>query len=448
MNMLNEKQQLFFEELRNGSNILITGEAGTGKSFCIKELINQLISQDALFGVTATTGIAALSIGGSTIHSWAGIGLGDDSAENLVEKIRKMGPIRKRISKVKILIIDEVSLLSADLLNKLDYIFKKIRYKNKPFGGIQMIFSGDFLQLPIIDNGSVGKFAFESSSWKEGSIKTILLTEQVRQKGDNSFAEIMSEVRIGDTRNIHKLLGNQPVFPDDGIKPIVLYCLNKFVENYNNNEVAKLSGAEKKYYCNTKGDKNSVETLKKSCPALDVLSLKVGAQVILLKNIDVEEGLVNGSLGIVKRMNASSVLVKFEHTEFEVERHDWELKKQSIGDDGGTKFKSAATLNQIPLKLAYSITCHKSIGLTLSRVILDATGIFDHGIAYVALSRVRDKNSLIVKNLDINKVTAHPKALEFYGYSKSNTPKFLGFAKKEKEIPKLYSAEDEDPFLW
>lgn len=449
---LNEKQKLFFEEVRRGSNICLSSEAGTGKSFCIKVLIEELIKNNSAFGVTATTGIAALNIGGATIFSYCGIGLGEEDADFLVNRIRKMAPIRIKLLKTKILIIDEVSMLSAELLDKLDYIFKKIRNKDKPFGGIQMIFSGDYLQLPVIERNGEGRFAFESQAWKNGNIVQVVLTEQMRQKNDADFAKVLSEIRVGNTTNIDFLLKNQPNFPDDGIKPVVLYCLNKLVERHNEGEVAKLPGSEKKYYCNTTGDKKNVESLTKSCPALEIVGLKEGAQVILLQNIDVEGGLVNGSLGVVKKLGPTSVTVKFSSGEHEVERYSWELKKQSIGDDGGTKFKTAATFNQIPLKLAYSITCHKSVGLTLERVILDAAGAFCDGLIYVALSRVRSKDSLVIKNLDINRITANQKALQFYGYSAGSsqnvTPKFLGFTKKEKEKTRIDSAEDDNPFLW
>jgi ATP-dependent DNA helicase PIF1 len=273
------------------------------------------------------------------------------------------------------------------------------------------------LQLPAVSKGKPIKFPFESEGWKNAKVELVLLTELVRQKGDNEFGTILNEIRIGNKEAARKLIDNKVVFPDDGIRPVVLYCLNKYVDSHNEAEMMKLPGMEKKYFSQSSGDAKSRESLEKNCPAPPVLKLKVGAQVILLKNLDQELGLVNGSLGVVVSLANESVVVKFESGEQTLSKGVWELKKQSIEAGGSTKFKVAATVSQIPLKLAYSLSIHRSQGQTLSRVVLDATGAFEDGLIYVGLSRVENQNNIIIKNLNINKITANPKALEFYGYS-------------------------------
>lgn len=411
---LSKKQDEAFTIMSRGENIFLTGVAGSGKTSCIKLFIN-VFNTEKIMGITSTTGISALLFGGVTLHSFLGIGLGTDSKETIISKLYKRPHLRKRWKDIEVLIIDEISMLSPELFDKLEHVARKIRFDERPFGGIQLILSGDFLQLPCVNSD---KFCFEADSWNDCIKSTIYLDEIMRQKSGD-FQECLNNIRLGiinkETRKLLKSRIGIELKNDFGIKPTRLYSTNYSVNEVNIKELYKLEetgvefyeyNLEIQFYPGIKDKENIIEKYKKNCNAESCLQLCIGAQVMLLYNMDTIEGLVNGSRGVVVDFIKDIPLVKFlKGQEVLVDYHIWEFEECE---------KKILKCIQIPLKLAYAITQHKSQGMTLDYVELDLANVFDFGMAYVALSRVKTIEGLSIIAIDFDKITANPKAVKYY----------------------------------
>lgn len=418
---LNQKQQEAYDLIMKGNNLFITGLAGTGKSVIIK----YFVEKNYLFkniGVTSTTGVSALVIGGNTLYSFLGIGLGTESEDILIKRIYNSKKIRNRWEKLDILIIDEISMLSPQLFDKLESIARKIRSKNilldqleNPFGGIQLILTGDFLQLPVVNNDN---FCFESKSWSKCIDNIVYLTEIVRQN-DITFQNILNEIRLGKVSEKTKKILNQrikiPLINNDGIKPTKIFTTNIAVDQLNNQELYKLDGDIFEYDMTfdffdinlTSLEKNRlIEKYSKNTIAPSTLQLCKGAQVMLVFNLDVENGLVNGSRGVVVDFCEDSPIVKFINgSELLIENNSWDIKEAD---------QLIMRINQLPLKLAWAFTIHKSQAITLDYAEIDLGNMFTYGQAYVALSRVKNINGLSLININYDKIQSHPKAIDFY----------------------------------
>ena len=424
-------QQGAISAIKRGRNVMITGPGGTGKTTIINHLFtikDVLMDPVRDLGVTAMTGAAAVLIGGTTLHSYLGIGLGKDSEDDLVKKINGREKLKRKWLDTNTLVVDEVSMLPADLFDKLNGIAKRVRNRSEPFGGIQLVFGGDFLQLPCIK----GDFCFESKAWKECKFEIFHLTTIMRQ-ADMQFQACLNRARFGEMTNedfeyITQSVPTKEKITSMEIKPTRILCENVDVNNINQTKLEQLPAEEIHKY-KYKIEYNNYEPrvnqymfkdVTKLCNAQPKLNLSVGAQVMLLVNIDVKRGLVNGSRGVVTRFLEYKTLnskgeekiqyrpiVRFGNAETEivVHRHGYEIK------DGKDLI---ATIYQIPLKLAYAVTVHKSQGMTLDSAIINLKGVFEYGQAYVALSRVKDVNNLFLKNVTKATFKAHPKALEFY----------------------------------
>ena len=418
--MLNTKQKEFVTLVLQRKNLLLTGEAGTGKSYALSETIRQLDFKKKRYALTAMTGAAAINIGGVTFHSWLGAGLADGHINSMVGRIFKNKKAAERLQKTDVLIIDEVSMMSQELFETADKILRAVRRVNQPFGGIQLIAVGDFLQIPVVSRSSVKYFCFESDIWDGMNIETKILTEIVRQDGAGKFAKTLSKVRIGDVCDdtmdlLDTCIGRK--FPDDGIEATRLYCVNKDVNLYNQQRLDQIDSTEHIYDAIDSGNKKHEAYFDKNCPAPKTLRLKVGAQVMLLKNVDLEMGLANGSVGVVEDLGDKVIMVRFANGVQEgIVLDEWDAKEQVFKADGGSSMKSVAKRQQFPLKLAYAITVHKSLGCTLDRAEVHLAGAFECGMVYVALSRVRDLESLSIKSIDYDRIKADVKCKKFYGY--------------------------------
>ncbi len=395
----------------SGKNMLLTGPAGTGKS----TLLN-FIREDARGGlaICASTGIAALGVGGTTLHSWAGLGLGDKKASAIAGMLeQRRSKAWENICMASRLAIDEISMIDGRLLTLTDQVFRRVRRNSAPFGGIQMLLIGDFLQLPPVvkdRSDNYPRFAFNSPSWREAEIETHLLTTIIRQK-DVSFAQMLNEVRVGRVTPQTVTLLNSRVRPTDtmpDIKPVILESRNAEVEAYNLGELAKIPGEAKQFHAADTGYPEQVAKIQRDCIAPTILSLKPGAQVMLLKNLQPDVGLVNGSMGKVREIDKSGrPVVDFVCGEtMTLDRELWQLK------NGDTVL---AQRSQYPLRLAWSLTIHKSQGMTLDKVEADISSCFEHGQAYVALSRAKTLDGLFLKAaVEPRRITADPDALSFY----------------------------------
>lgn len=429
---LNEKQEEVMEMVMEGKNVFITGVAGSGKSFLIKKIKEWADDNGKNTAITAMTGVAASNINGSTLHYWGGIGLGKSNGSEMEVALKKsMYYIKRnkatlsRYTDTDILIVDEISMLDAEYITKLNALAKMIRRSPLPFGGIQLVFTGDFYQLgPIKSKG----FIFEDAIFDELLDVGIYLTKVYRQR-NSDFIDMLHKIRVGNiddaiVTTIQKTSTNK-LENDMGIEPTLLFCKNVDVEAMNGRGIKNLDGKE---YCFMASDNFTDDATKKHYGSLFTyptsLVLKKGAQVMLLKNMDVENGLVNGSRGIITSINGSdSVMVKF------MDGKEHEIKKiaQQFTDNGT---EVVASRQQFPLKLAYALTIHKSQGLSIDYLHVDVKGAFCHGQVYVALSRATSFDNLRVTNFQKGSITTSKKVCDYY--KKFDNDATITYPKKRK----------------
>lgn len=384
--------------LKSGKNIFLTGSAGTGKTYVINKFIQHLKDAKLKVAITASTGIAATHIQGVTIHSWSGIGVKQKLTLKDLSNIKKKKYITSHFKKVKVLIIDEISMLHKDQLDAIHDVLSHCLNNTMPFGGVQLVLCGDFFQLPPIGNNgekSRDKFAFMASSWGYAGFKICYLTQQFRQE-NNSLSNILDEIRNGNvSQNSIALLKKaaQTEF-DASIVPTKLYTHNEDVDFINNQHLATIPNLPKTFRAKTKGEPSMIEILKKTVITLEALPLKIGARVMFVKN-NPEKGYINGTLGEVidfSREDNFPVVKTFDKTVITAEPEEW-----SIQDDNE---KPLAVYKQIPLRLAWAITIHKSQGMTLDAAELDLSRTFEKGQGYVALSRLRNLDHLKLINFN------------------------------------------------
>ena len=370
------------KHLKGPRNVFLTGQPGTGKTYTINKYIEWCIDNGILPAVTASTGIAAIHVGGSTIHSWAGVR--DDNALTAqdVEDILGNPWVRDRLCKTEVLIIDEISMVSKKLLNVVSVLAMAARNSDEPFGGIKVIAVGDFFQLPPVK----GEFAFEAEAWEQANFQVCYLHEQHRQS-DKVFNDILTNIRAGFLTDEQKDIIRGRVTDDasdlDGA--IRLDTHNAKVDKINEMKLDRLEGQPKTYVMDERGNEKIVKMLKANCLSPERLILKVGAKVMFTKNDALNKAWVNGTQGEVVMLGDVFVKVKLRNgATVDVGVEDWEYC------EGYGKNKNViAMISQIPLKLAYAITIHKSQGMTLDEAVIDVSHVFACGQAYVAVSRVR-----------------------------------------------------------
>ncbi len=433
---LSEKQQLAFNKYILGENIFITGAGGTGKSELIKKIVESSKNFNKNIQVCALTGCAALLLkcGAKTIHSWAGIGLANKDQESIIRSTFNNKYKKKRWKSVDILIIDEVSMMSKQLFELLEAIGRKCRKNENYFGGIQVIFSGDFFQLPPISNSENEddhKFCFESELWNKVFSSQIYFTKIFRQQ-ENIYAKILNQIRCGkiSKNSIQKLSQCINKKYDSGcIVPTKLFPTKIKVNKLNNKEMSVLKNEEFKFEiqkCSedelslSEQDKEIMKFvtndmreheynfLKNNINCEQNIILKVGAQVMCIVNLDMdsEKPICNGSQGIIKGFNyKNNPIVEFKNGGVKtIGPHIWQHES----------FPGIA-IKQIPLILAWALTIHKSQGSTLDCAEIDiGSGIFECGQTYVALSRVKSLDGLYLKSFDVNKIKVNKKVCNFY----------------------------------
>ena len=406
---LSDDQQEAARVAKTGRNIFITGGAGTGKTHALSHIINTVKGRAGVY-ITASTGIAAVNIGGTTLHYFAGIGLGAGTAESLLKKVRNNPPASRRWKQCKILIIDEISMVTSDLFTKLDHIGQKIRRKPIPFGGIQLIVCGDFLQLPPVVIDAYPKavpYCFESSSWKDCNFATHVLTAQHRQ-ANSAFAHILNDIRVGTCPPEAVAALNKRVGAHAEGKCVRLFATNAAANMVNTSHLQKLEKAEHVFAAVDSGKPALLKMMDKHCRAPSELKLKIGARVILLKNYP-RHGLVNGSLGVVVNFldGEDTPQVDFDRGGlFTVKPDTWNIE---------TEGTVQASRTQIPLCLAWALTIHKSQGMTIDLLEVNLRGSFASGQVYVALSRASSLEGLTIGDaFDPSLIHANSRALAFY----------------------------------
>ena len=390
------KQQLALAIMNEGHNVFLTGPAGSGKTYVLNQFVKLAKHSGKHVSITATTGLAASHLGGSTIHSWSGIGVRDEIGMHFVENLSKSR--KEIIEKTDVLIIDEISMLHDFRLDMIDQIARLVRKKmDVPFGGIQVIMSGDFFQLPPVNRAEAqqGQFVVFSNAWVELDPVICYLEEQHRQESDDELSRILDAMRARDIRRAHAeaLLARAEIAPPEGAIYTELHTVNIDVDSQNLAKLEQLDGDEMIYQRTTTGSENYVESLTRSVLAPAELRLKRGALVMAVKN-SLERKYHNGSLGTIVDFDPATdyPIVEFLNgKEVTMQPDTWELR------DGD---KKRASITQIPLRLAWAITIHKSQGMTLDSALIDLRKAFVAGMGYVALSRVRSLEKLYLKGIN------------------------------------------------
>ncbi|OHA79407.1 MAG: hypothetical protein A2747_03175 [Candidatus Yonathbacteria bacterium RIFCSPHIGHO2_01_FULL_44_41] len=397
-----------FEILKTGRNVFVTGPAGSGKTHLINRYITYLREHDIDIGITASTGIAATHMGGVTIHSWAGIGIASHLSPYELEAMLEKGYLYKRFEKVKVLIIDEVSMLHHFRLDLVNTVLKTMKHSDKPFGGVQVILCGDFFQLPPVSRAGEPEthFIYKSDAWREAEFTICYLSGQFRQEDDVTIS-ILNEIRSGEVSDDARehLRSRHNVRSPKFTTSTKLFTHNADVDTLNDTELERIEGDEIATYMMESRGKEAIATaLKKSCLAPETLRLKPGARVMCVKN-NFEAGYVNGTLGVVVSCDEMEdpVIKTVSGKRIVIPRASWKVE-----EDGKVK----AEILQYPLRLAWAITVHKSQGMSLDAVEVDLSKSFEPGMGYVALSRVRSLEGLTILGINENALRVHKEVRE------------------------------------
>ena len=401
---MNQTQAL--KILKSKQNIFLTGSAGTGKTFLLNKFIEYLKKEKIRVSVTASTGIAATHLGGRTIHSWSGMGIEKKLDDKQIRRLLRNEKLREGIQDTEVLIIDEISMLDAARLDLLNKICQTAKGPFLSFGGLQVIMCGDFFQLPPVDREGKGvKFAYNSRAWEEAKIKVCYLDQQYRQN-DSEFADILDKIRENKKSEdvLNKLKTRLFKKINCSIEPTKLYTHNADVDEINNSELAKIREKKMIYRMDSKGPEKITAFLKKNCLVPEELSLKLGAVVMFVKN-NFREGYVNGTLGKVINFDKSNLpIVKTKSgREITATPVGWELEENG---------EVVAEIRQIPLRLAWAITVHKSQGMSLDAAEIDLSKSFECGMGYVALSRVRRLDGIKLMGINQMALEVSPEIVE------------------------------------
>lgn len=389
-----------------GHSVFLTGAPGAGKTYVLNEFIRRATRAGKNVAVTASTGIAATHIGGTTIHSWSGLGIKDVLTDWDRERLQSTEKLTKRYNGTDVLVIDEVSMLHGARLNMVNEVAKLLRKSDKPFGGLQVILVGDLFQLPPVSRyGENVDFVHLSEAWAELSPKICYLSEQHRQVGDE-LLDLLEAMRRGEVNELHETALQERLRmrrPED-VVVTRLYSHNMDVDSINNKHLLDILETGRVYEMQTTGQKPKIETLVKSVLAPEQLELKIGAEVMFVAN-NFALGFVNGTRGrVVDFVDNLPLVVLPNGREIKVERHSWKLE-----EDGRTR----AEVAQLPLRLAWAITIHKSQGMSLDAAEIDLSRSFTPGMGYVALSRVRSMDGVYLNGINQMALAMHPLIFEF-----------------------------------
>ncbi len=425
-------QDQALEILKTGVNVFLTGEPGSGKTHTINRYIAWLHERGVNVAVTASTGIAATHVNGMTIHSWSGIGIKSHLTDWDIDAIMTKEKTMRRILDAKVLIIDEISMLDATTLDSIDRVLREVRRgvleETRSFGGLQVIFVGDFFQLPPISKGSAISFAFESTAWKTANPVACYLGEQHRQD-DGEYLDLLSSMRHGTLREGHReMLRARKTTPPVHTIATRLYTHNADVDRINTEALETIKAPTHVYQMISRGAQQLVDSLKRNCLSPETLILKEGAVVMCTRN-NPEVGYWNGTLAdVIGFSPLGNPIIKTRGGDtITIEQIEWAIQ------DGN---KILAKISQIPLRLAWAITVHKSQGMSLDAAVIDLGSAFEYGQGYVALSRVRTLDGLFLQGFNERALEMHPAVVSkdtyFRDYSKAAQKKFDTLPQSQK----------------
>jgi len=403
------RQRQALRVMLSGASVFLTGPPGAGKTYVLNEFIRRATKAGKTVAVTASTGIAATHIGGTTIHSWSGLGIKDFLSDWDRDRLQSTERLVKRYNAADVLVIDEVSMLHGKRLDMVNEVCKLLRGGNAPFGGLQVVLVGDLFQLPPISRGGeLVDFAHTSAAWQELAPQVCYLTEQHRQQ-DDGLLNLLNAMRKGDVDHFHEemLRERMESAPDEDVPVTRLYTHNVDVESINQEHLTALDSEIKVFEMESRGSAPKVEQLVKSVLAPERLELKKGAEVMFVAN-NFGSGFVNGTRGRVVGFKDGSPMVELLTNSriIKVEPHSWALE-----EDG----KKRAEVSQLPLRLAWAITIHKSQGMSLDAAVIDLSRSFTPGMGYVALSRVRSIDGVFLKGINNLALAMHPQIFAFDG---------------------------------
>jgi ATP-dependent DNA helicase PIF1 len=391
----------------DGHSVFLTGAPGAGKTYVLNEYIRKATWQGRTVAVTASTGIAATHIGGSTIHSWSGLGVRDFLTDKDLAIMSNNSKLVRRYIATDVLVIDEVSMLHGMRLDMLNQVAKLLRESDEPFGGMQVILVGDLFQLPPITRGSNSiDFVHTSESWNELNPKICYISEQHRQQG-GGLLDVLEAMRSGDLTSDHGdiLRARLRLEVPEGLAVTRLYAHNIDVDSINSRHLLAIADDAHTYTMSHKGGEKKVEQLKKSVLAPETLELKIGAEVMFVAN-NFPAGYVNGSRGIIVDFEDDLPLVRLHANRklIKVESNSWALTEDE---------RKVAEVAQLPLRLAWAITIHKSQGMSLDAAEIDLSKSFTPGMGYVALSRVRSIDGVYLAGVNSVALTMHDDIYSF-----------------------------------
>jgi len=381
------QQNEALEVMQLGCNVYLTGEAGTGKTYVLNQYIKYLKSKKVPLAITASTGIAATHLDGITIDSWSGLGIRDEITDQEIFDLTHKHHLVHRLQSAKVLVVDEVSMVSGRRFDAYHKIISTIRKNSAPFGGLQVVLSGDLFQLPPVSNSKVTDFIFKSQIWSKLELAVCYLETPKRQT-DPELLQVLGDIRHNQvtnaTRQILATASHHQL--DTRITPTKLYTHNVDVDSINQAHLDQIKGEIHTYYMTTVGPEALISAMKRSCLAPVTLTLKKQALVMFVRN-NFEKGYFNGSLGKVTGFSRSGnpLVTTYAHQKIEVTRADWTITEDE---------KIRSQITQIPLRLAWAITVHKSQGMTLDSAEMDLSKSFVTGMGYVALSRVKSLKKL------------------------------------------------------
>lgn len=386
-------QQEAIDTMLTGKNVFLTGEPGAGKTYTLNKFIEYARQLGKRIAITASTGIAASHIDGVTVHSWSGLGIAESITDEELERMSWKPYIRDKYTRCDLLIIDEVSMLHGEYLDMVERACRWVRRNDLPFGGLQVILVGDLFQLPPVSRDNDPTYVHQSEAWLRGDLTVCYLTEQHRQGADDKLLDLLRSMRAGDFTPEQRDLLESRVNLEHSDDITRLYTHNVDVDAMNRRKLEELDGAIRTKQMRHNGDPYRVAAMKRSILAPETFYWAVGAEVMFIAN-NFDEGYVNGTRGTVTGMTSDGnpIVDTVDGARIHTEMHTWKAY-----DDQGQYI--VAEVTQLPLRLAWAVTIHKSQGMSLDAAEIDLSKAFTPGMGYVALSRVRSLEGLYLTGL-------------------------------------------------